>query len=182
MLLPEFLEELFYVKKVNLFESPFSVGLIQRIDPNFKNYLKKVHDYSFLNLQKWLIKLDSYYTIQELKNLKQLNLSHDELKTIPTLNLPNLQSLNLNDNQLTSIQNLNLPNLQYLYLNNNQLTELHNLNLPKLQTLLLDNNRLKEISTLSLPNLLRLYIWNNQLTNKSIGYLRSLNIQYLYLH
>jgi len=171
MILPEFCEELFYFSNINLFET------------NFKIYLQKVLDYNIFNIQKWLIKLDLYYTIQELKNLKQLNLSRHELTTIPNLSfLPNLQWLYLHNNKLTELPNLNLPNLKELCLSCNQLKTIPNFNLPKLQILTLYNNQLTSIPTLITPNLQTLYIWNNQLTNKSIEYLRSLNIKNLYLN
>jgi len=78
MLLPEFLEELFYSKKINLFET------------NFKIYLEKVRDYSFLETQSFLKRLNKNYSIEgieELKNVKYLNLENNKLKSIPTLNL-----------------------------------------------------------------------------------------------
>ena len=58
MLLPEFCEELFYSKNINLFE------FFGEDNPNFKNYLEKVIDCSFLSTEKWLKGLDKNYTIQ----------------------------------------------------------------------------------------------------------------------
>jgi len=55
MLLPEYLEELFYSSNINLFET------------NFKIYLEKVIDYNIFETQKWLKKLNRNYTIQQLK-------------------------------------------------------------------------------------------------------------------
>jgi len=152
MLLPEFCEELFYVKEINLFET------------NFKNYLQKVVDYNFLDTQKWIQKLYKYnHKIIEIKLLKQFNLSSCELTKIPTLNFKNLERLNLNHNKLKSFPNLNLPNLQYLYLFNNKLTSI-SLNFPNLQHLDLGNNQLTSVS-LNLPNLKVLHLDNNQLTS-----------------
>ena len=157
MLLPEFYEELFYVKEINLFESTFKI------------YLQKVDKYNILETQKWLKGLDKNYTIQQLKNLKTLYFRNNKLTFIPSLklsNLPNLQQLYLSNNQLTSIPSLtlsNLSNLIELELSHNQLTSIPSLTLS------------------NLPNLQRLYISNNQLTKKSKKYIKSLKIKYLSL-
>ena len=155
MLLPEFCEELFYVKKINLFESTFKI------------YLQKVDKYNILETQKWLKRINFDYTVQQLKKLQILNLYNNQLTTIPisNLNLPNLQQLSFTDNQLTSIPNLNLPNLEILHLSFNKLTSIPNLNLPNLQRLYLYNNQLTSIPNLNLPDLQRFYLNNNQLTS-----------------
>jgi len=197
MLLPEFCEELYYFSNINLFE--FSG---QRIDSNFKNYLEKVYDYSFLETQKWLKQLNINYTIDELKyveelylhynkltklpkltlpNLQLLDLAYNKLTKLPKLTLPNLQRLYLSDNQLTSISNINFHNLKLLDLNNNQLTSIPNLNFPNLQGLYLRHNHLTEIPMLNhLPKLKTLNLRNNQLTEKSKTYLKSLKLNLYY--
>ena len=101
MSLPEFCEELFYTSNLNLFES------------NFKIYLQKVDEYSFLETQKWLKRLNKNYTLKQIKNLYQLNLYNCSVKKLPTLKLPNLQRLDLWDNKLTEF-----PTLNFLIYNN----------------------------------------------------------------
>jgi len=180
MLLPEFLEELFYTSNINLFESPFSVGSIQRIDPNFKFYLKKVYDYTFLATQKWLSEYYKDYTIKELKNIQRLDLAGNQLTEIPNFNLPNLETLFLSYNHLIELPNLNLPNLLNLYLHHNQLIEFPKLNLPNLQELVISNNQITELSTLKFINLKLLDLTHNPLTEQSKEYLKSLNIDIYY--
>ena len=114
MLLPEFCEELFYVKKINLFESTFKI------------YLQKVDKYNILETQKWLKRINFDYTVQQLKKLQILNLYNNQLTTIPisNLNLPNLQQLNIDNNELTDIPTLTFcPTLQELYLENNKFSK-----------------------------------------------------------
>ena len=151
MLLPEFCEELFYVKEINLFESTFKI------------YLQKVDKYNILETQKWLKRINLDYTVQQLKNLKQLDLSHIQLTYIPDLNLSNL------------------PNLKILYIYRNQLTSIPNFNLPNLKILSFSYNQLTSIPNLNLPNLKQLFLYNNQLTEQSKEYIKSLNIKSLYL-
>jgi len=136
MLLPEFCEELFYSKNINLFET------------NFKNYLEKVYDYSFLTTQKWLKGLDRNYNIKELKNLESLSIVKKQLIRIPTqIFLPNLKRFFLQTNLLKEIPSLTfLPNLEVLFLSHNQLTTISNLNIPNLQTLIICDNKLTETS------------------------------------
>jgi len=195
MLLPEFCEELFYSKNINLFET------------NFKNYLEKVYNYNILETIKWIQRLYRYknYTIKEFKKLTYFSCYNNNLTYIPNLNLPNLQELYLSYNQLTSFQplTLNIPNLKFLHISynqlteipnlirfpnlemlsisNNQLTKISNLNHTNLQRLYIYNNQLTEISALNLPNLQLLDLNNNSLTNESKKYVRSLKINYLYL-
>jgi len=180
MLLPEFCEELFYVKKVNLFTSPFSV----EDNSNFKNYLEKVLDYSFLETQSFFKELNKNYTIEQLKKLRFLDLTYNKLKTIINLNLPNLQILYLSANYLKKIPTLTLlPNLQIFSLCFNQLIEFPTLTfLPKLETLHLGYNQLTEISDLKLKftKLKYLNLGSNQLTEKSKTYLKSLKSDLLF--
>jgi len=114
-----------------------------------------------------------------LPNLQKLYIASNELTDI-NLNLSNLQQLDIEFNNLTEINldNISLPNLQELSLYNNKLTDI-NLNLSNLKTLTLSNNQLSDITNLNLPSLQYLNIANNPLTEKSIKYLRSLNIKEL---
>ena len=69
-----------------------------------------------------------YYTEQELSALQTLDLSDNQLTTLPESigKLTNLQELNLGYNQLTTLPESigQLTNLQELYLYNTQLTTL----------------------------------------------------------
>ena len=154
MLLPEFCEELFYIKEINIF------------DTSFKNYLKKVLEYNILTTLKWLQKTYKYnnFTIKELKKFKYIDISFCQLTKIPTLNFQNnLHTLFLNNNQLKSIPIFNFPNLLSLSLYSNQLTSI-SLKTPNLISLDLANNQLTSVS-LNLPNLKVLHLDNNQLTS-----------------
>jgi len=175
MLLPEFCEEFYYVKKINLFKPPF------------KNYLEKVYDYSFLETKKWFkgLKIPKNYRIKELKKLTYLSLCYNRLKTIINLNLPSLQILYLSVNELKEIPTLTfLSSLQTLSLSFNQLTEIPNLTfLPNLREFHLFHNELTEISILKLnlqSNLKFLNLGDNKLTEKSIMYLKSLKLNLFY--
>jgi len=154
MLLPEFYEELFYVKEINLFESTFKI------------YLEKIRDYSFLETRSFLKRLNRNYTIEELKNLQRLYLYNSQLTSIPKLTLlPNLRILDLQNNQLTSFPNLNFPNLRELWLDYNKLTSFPMLHLPNLTHLMLTVNELTELPNLNLPNLKELFLTSNQFTS-----------------
>ena len=92
MILPEFCEELFYVKKVNLFET------------RFKNYLEKVNNYNILKTQKWLKGLNKNYTIKELKELRTLYVSDKE------------DIINAYFDPTTLYININRPKINMIYL------------------------------------------------------------------
>ena len=146
-------------KKANF--NPHTIGLISRnltlkdmialsaTDTNMRNVMMPIIDQKRQELEElieWLSNLPNpqNYTIEQLDQLKIMNVEENQLTSIPYLNLPNLLLLRLSHNQLTGLSNLNLPNLQELYISNNKLTELLNLNLPNLRILNLDNNPLPE--------------------------------------
>jgi len=107
-----------------------------------------------------------------LKQLKKLNLSYNELYSIPNEigNLDNLIELELHFNQLTVIPNDigNLNNLKKLKLNNNQITSIPD-TIGKLYNLIeldLHNNQLNSIpySVTQLIKLQKIWIQNNLFT------------------
>ncbi len=93
-----------------------------------------------------------------------LDLSNQNISTLPNLYLPNLTRLDLSNNQLTELPDLDFPQLLYLAVTHNQLTELPDLDLPNLRYLYLNNNQLTTLSDFNLPNLRYLYAPYNQLT------------------
>ena len=130
--------------------------------------------YKLTQLVHFLEKLPQLkkYTLIELYNLKELELSYNFLTTIPKElgNLVNLRELNLINNRLTSIPKElgNLSNLQHLYLSNNFLTTIPKelSNLVNLRDLFLSKNKLTTIpnSLGNLVNLQYLHLDNNLLT------------------
>lgn len=108
------------------------------------------------HLQKWLKReCNLSYSLKELLNLKELNLSKKNLKSLHTnINLlTNLQELYCYDNQFTKLE-LNCPNIKSLYCHNNQLTKLE-LNCPNLQVLDCSLNQLTKLE-LNCPILIKL--------------------------
>ncbi len=79
----------------------------------------------------------------QLVNLKQLDLSHNQIDTINGLDgLVNLEKLDLSENKITKIEGLDpLVQLHYLRLDKNQISTIEGLGtLTRLEYLLLDNN------------------------------------------
>ena len=116
-----------------------------------------------LRLSKLKTKLSPHldiYSLTDLYNLQELNLTDNRLTEIPREigNLTNLQTLILSYNQLTELPReiSNLTNLQYLHLDNNHLTEIPREigNLTNLQYLGLSGNQLSDPDRIKqwLPN------------------------------
>lgn len=115
--------------------------------------------------------------LRNFANLKELNLSHNQISDITALEeLTNLTKLYMDDNQICDIDALaNLTRLTRLSLSYNQLCDISVLNnLTELRWLNLDcNDQLKDISSLkSLNKLTELHLANNQIYD--IGTLESL--------
>lgn len=143
----------------------------------------------WLSLEKLKEKLKLDYQLDDLINLKLLDLGNNNLTAIPEEigDLINLQILNLDNNKLTKVPKAigKLRNLQILNLGNNKITELPKEigNLKNLQTLGLYRNKLTEIpkKTEQLTNLKILHLGNNELIKipkeiASLSNLKELNL------
>lgn len=115
------------------------------------------------------IKLITLPNLDNLVNLKKLNISDNNLTILPNLNnLKNLMELDISYNNLTNLPNLNnLINLYELDISSNKLSNLSNLdNLKELYYLNISNNKLSYLPNLNkLKELHHLNISNNKLSN-----------------
>ena len=158
-----------------------------RIQGTIRNTFKRSRKLEPVKI--WLDGLGLEHTIEELDNLKILNLQRKELAELPEFisELKNLQKLYLGNNQLRVLPEFigKLKNLELLDISNNQLIELPN-SISQLSKLLyfgLDSNQLEELpdSIGGLKNLTELALDNNRLTKlpESIGNLDSLESLFL---
>ncbi|KAM6163702.1 platelet glycoprotein Ib alpha chain [Rhynchocyon petersi] len=130
---------------------------------------------------------------ETLPMLKTLILSHNHLKSLPSLGraLPKLTILDVSFNQLTRLSSgtlVNLSQLEQLYLHDNQLETLPpELLSPtrKLKQLNLSNNKLEELP----PGLLNglhaldtLYLQQNNLSTIPKGFFKKLVLDFTFLH
>ena len=125
---------------------------------------------------RYIADLDGLAQIPQVNNLRNLNLSGNQITKIQPdtfQGLGNLQILNLGYNQITQIQPnafLGLGNLRWLYLSNNQITQIHPnafQGLNNLQWLHLNYNQIIQIhpdAFQGLGNLQRLHLYNNRIT------------------
>ncbi len=126
-----------------------------------KKFDTYVYYHKYYKVQEFLKKHGVHIQLNELLQLKQLDLSHKNLTSLPKElgNLKKLKSLILNNNNLTSIPKElgNLSKLIEIHLYDNKLTSIP-----------------KELSKLS--QLTDLYLYNNNLTSipKELGNLTSL--------
>ncbi len=84
---------------------------------------------------------------ENMKQLKILDLSFNQFKEIPKLQLPSLQQLYFVNNKIKKIQNLEgVPSLTLLELGSNRIREIENLDsLQNLQELWLGTNKIVEL-------------------------------------
>jgi len=120
MILPEFLEELFYSKNINLFET------------NFKIYLQKVYEYNIFTIQKWLKQLNKNYTIEQLKNLQYIYLTDAETTYNNSLDLKYLYidiRHPATEKNMIYLKSLKSLKFNYAIVNIHNITTKHKLNL-----------------------------------------------------
>jgi len=177
-----------FIKKLD----PRDLSKLVESDPDLWRQIQKVpilksaydEKTSGLRLQYWLADLGRTYSLEELKNLKELDLRGLELTEIPPEigNLQSLEELILRSNLLTKLpaEIGNLKSLQKLDLYFNQLRRIPPEigNLQSLQELDLWHNELKTIppEISSLRSLRDLNLSDNKLTKipRRIGNLQSL--------
>ena len=123
---------------------------IEEFNKKFKTLIKG--DETELSLENKGLKDSDFILFSKISfsNLKDLNLSHNQLKDISSIkyiSTSNLEYLNLNDNNIEDIEvleRINLTNLKELQLKNNSLksvSTLLNSDLPSLQLLRIDGNK-----------------------------------------
>ena len=168
----------FSEKAIAVFEKAIKVD-IKREEENLFLSKKKINDENIKCLS--LIKFNQ---------LKEIDLSENEITSIELLcnmNLPFLKFLNLSYNKIKNIEPLseiNSRKLKFLFIQNNQIEDIHvflNNDFPKLEILRLENNKIKENSN-SFQNLINLYTRSNMILitrEKEINEIkRRYNIEY----
>ena len=88
--------------------------------------------------------------------LKEINLSSNKLKMLPSIELSRLISINLNNNIITSLEDFNgHPTLETLELRGNKITSLKDLKkVPSLKQLYLADNSISSLAGIgTLPSL-----------------------------
>ncbi len=136
----------------------------------YKDELYKVKK-GILNLRGIEISdINNILGLEELKNLKNLDLSNNNISEIRGLeNLSNLLALNLSYNNLKNLKGIeNLINLEYLNVSNNKVEDLKGIsNLANLSTLNITNNYISSIDELkSLKSLKILYLKGNNIKDE----------------
>lgn len=112
--------------------------------------------------------MDEEITQADINSIIRLYIVGKEIEIIDELGkveFERLESLILSDNQIKSIPSLQMPMLQYIDLSNNKIEDISNLiQCKNLETLLLGNNKIKKLCDISLfPALKSLNVSNNQI-------------------
>ncbi|KAH0475185.1 MAG: hypothetical protein KVP17_004951 [Porospora cf. gigantea B] len=106
-------------------------------------------------------------------NLVELIISENNMRHVSARigNLANLQTLNLSDNELRSLPSLaGMDSLRTLILRNNKISELPPLGyLPSLRTVILSENRLRSFPRFEAPALRKISLTSNRLTTFPFG-------------
>ncbi len=103
------------------------------------------------------------------KNLLTVDLSNNQITTIPTLDSGSLWALDLNNNQITDISGISsLNTLGELYLSNNNISDISALSEMDLVFLMINSNNISDITSLQNQNDLKvLYMKDNNITDFS---------------
>lgn len=109
--------------------------------------------------------------LEQFPQLQTLSVYNNQITKVVIQNLPNLRHINLAKNALTSIELMSLPALEELYIFNNKLTALNLKNLPKLKLLKANENQLLTFTYSDLPVLEKIYIFNNLMVDFDIYHL-----------
>lgn len=112
--------------------------------------------------------------LEQFPQLQTLSVYNNQITKAAVQNLPNLRHINLAKNALTSIELSGLPALEELYIFNNKLVALTLKSLPKLKLLKSNENQLLTFDYSELPELEKIYIFNNLIVNFDIYHLPKL--------
>ncbi|ODS24337.1 hypothetical protein AB835_04010 [Candidatus Endobugula sertula] len=118
--------------------------------------------------------------IEQLTQLRRLNLLNNNISTINVSTLRELRVLNLGYNQLTEIDVSGLVNLTVLHLWSNTLTTLDVSDLTQLKVLHVDTNQLDELNVSTLLDLRSLHVGNNRLSALTVSSLDKLQFLWAY--
>lgn len=131
--------------------------------PEWKSFITS------LNMQNCQLKVVPT-EIFEMKNLVDLNLSHNKLTDFPAESLPSLERLNLSGNSLTVFSHNVSKVLTELYISKNQLNCFSIRNFKKLQILDLEENQLSNFTAcVKMKNLVCLKLLGNPLAEFSVN-------------
>ncbi len=109
--------------------------------------------------------------LEKFSQLQSLSVYNNQITKAVVQNLPNLRYINLAKNSLTFIELSSLPALEELYIFNNKLTALNLKSLPKLKLLKANENQLLTFTYSDLPVLEKIYIFNNLMVDFDINHL-----------
>ncbi len=157
----------------NSLKSPVDVSRLENVATLDLSYNKiselVIGDNLFSKCQELILSnnhLEEYPVISESTNLIKLDLSDNQIQTIPRLSIKSLQQLNLGMNLLTEFASSDhhLPSLEYLNLQRNSLKRVSIVDQTKLRNLVLRGNQLSEMQITGLPELTMVDISENNLT------------------
>jgi hypothetical protein len=168
-----FLEATKNLDKLNLMNMEIGDQVINEL-------LKGIEDKTIFRILKFSGKIQNPIEVIDLKSIKILNLTGNNISNINFLankNFPSLEILNLNNNEINSIEalkNVTFPNLKEIHLRKNNISNidvLQELNITKLKILWLSNNKIESIDVLQkvkFPQLLKLGLNKNKIKDISV--------------
>ena len=161
------------VDKLNLMNKGIGEQVITEL-------IKGIEDKTVFRILKFSGKIQNPSEVIELKGIKILDLSGNNISNIDFLAnkvFPNLEILNLNNNEINSIdvlKNVTCPVLKEIHLKKNNINNidiLQELNITKLKILWLSNNKIESIDVfqkVKFPQLLKLGLNKNKIKDISV--------------
>ena len=145
-------------------DDDFRAYVCEKIDKDQDGYLTIDEALAVTNIKSEFGTIKSLRGIQFFRNLRTVEVRHNEISELDISGMPELTWLDVSNNGMVSLNVTNCPKLSTLYCSRNELTSLDLTGDAKMSTLHCDNNHLTELDVSPCTNLHTLWCDYNDLS------------------